>query len=641
VNLSVIADPTSVENNYWSLFYVDQPDVPENDQTYNPERGSLNYGILWNSILSDNAFLEVKLGHHDNKDEYQPNLDTEQWSDETSDGMWSLGAGEGAFFGGGNFRQTVDSRERDQFKAAFTWFLGSHEFKVGGGLAKLEYDMDYNVAGPSSSYCAVGHPEYGVYIFDPYLGAGVLADYDCDANNDGVMDGLQMPARQGNRWRLRDGYYYNRNYKNVSTGKSDETNIYIQDSWRIGSHFTLMLGLRAEALESTGNQSDFISETGLVSKFDFGFGDMIAPRIGFTWDFARNGRSKLYGHWGTFYQAIPLNLNIRSFGNEQYDFYYYEYPENGLLPSLSNPGYMTYIYPAGPTLVDPNIDPTYIEEIVFGGEYEVANNLAVGAKYVYRAVGKAIEDISVDRGNSYYITNPGGTFEFNPATGAELPEPTVFPEVARYYRGVELTANKRFSNQWQMYASLLWSELEGNYEGFFSRDNQQVDPAITSKFDLPELLANARGLLPNDREWQFKAYGSYVWDFGLTSGLNFYYMTGHPLSKLGADRLYGLDERFITQRGSEGRSPDIWSLDLRLSYPIRVSSYSIELSMDVFNLFNTQEALEVDQRWTTLDPTDYDPPIAAENEPATNPRWGDPYVYQDPRRVRFGVKFSW
>ncbi len=50
---------------------------------------------------------------------------------------------------------------------------------------------------------------------------------------------------------------------------------------------------------------------------------MIAPRIGFTWDFARNGRSKLYGHWGTFYQAIPLNLNIRSFGNEQYDFYYY------------------------------------------------------------------------------------------------------------------------------------------------------------------------------------------------------------------------------------------------------------------------------------------------------------------------------
>jgi len=640
INLTVLGDPTDVGDDYYTPFFVDVPGI-ETDQTYDAERGGLNYGALWNSILSDSAFLEFNVGHHENQYSFVPTLDETNYQDETALGDWSFGVGNGANFGGPGFQQPGDDRTRDSIKAAFTWFLGAQEFKVGGGFNRVEYAMDYNVAGPSEAFCAPAHPEYGILIFDANVGEGVPAVLDCDISGDGINDGLMMPARVGNRLWLRDGYYYNRNYKNQSTGTSDDMNLYLQDSWRLADNFTLMLGVRADALESTGDNSNFITETGLVAKFDFGFSDMIAPRIGFTWDFANNGRSKLYGHYGKFYQAIPLNLNVRAFGNEAYDFYYYEYPANGLLPSIDNPGYMTYIYPLGATGVDPDVEPTYLEEIVLGGEYEVAKDLAVGAKYVYRAVGAAIEDISVDEGNSYYITNPGGTFDFNPATGAPLDEPAVFPEVARYYRGVELTANKRFSDSWQLFASLLWSKLEGNYEGFFSRDNQQVDPAITSKFDLPDLLTNARGLLPNDREWQFKTFGSYLWDFGLTSGFNFWYMTGHPMSKLGAHRLYGTDERFITPRGTEGRSPDVWSLDLRFAYPIPIGNHSLELSMDVFNVFNVQESLENDQRWTTLADDDYPEPIPPEAEPQTNRTWDEPYVYQDPRRIRLGVKFSW
>ena len=78
-----------------------------------------------------------------------------------------------------------------------------------------------------------------------------------------------------------------------------------------------------------------------------------------------------------------------------------------------------------------------------------------------------------------------------------------------------------------------------------SRDNRQIDPNITSKFDLPSLLNNAFGLLPNDREWQFKTFGSYVWNNGLTAGFNTFFLTGAPISKLGAHRIYGLDERFV------------------------------------------------------------------------------------------------
>ncbi len=564
--------------------------------------------------------------------------------------MWTNGLGDGVFFGGANFQQPKDDRTRDQLRGSFSWFLGeSHEIKIGAGYNNVDYDMIYDVAGPSPSFCAPGDPG-GVYTYDITTGDAVQVPYNCDSNSDGELDGVQMPARLGNRFRLRNGYYYNRNYKNASNGETEEYNLYLQDSWRVTDNFTVKLGLRAESSKSTGNSSGQVSDAGLVKKLDFGFSDMLAPRVGLIWDPAGNGRSKVFAHYGKFYQSIPLTINVRAFGNEHYDFYYYSYPENGLLPSTSNPGLLTYIYNIGTSFVDPNIKPQYLEEYVLGGEYEVMTDLAVGMKYINRSLGRVIEDISVDRGNTYYITNPGGTYTVNPATGVELDTPTTFPKPKRDFEGIELSLNKRLSHNWQLYSSLMWSELKGNYEGLYSRDNQQIDPNITSKFDLPELLANADGLLQNNREWQFKAYGSYLFDFGLIAGVNMFYLTGNPISKLGADHSYGLDERFVTPRGSEGTTDDWMNWDLHLAYPIHIGDYTLDLMLDVFNLFDEQVAIEVDQRWTVFEPAEYPGGVAPpdEGDPAAcatyghcEDNWGKALVYAPPQNIRVGVKFSW
>jgi hypothetical protein len=220
-----------------------------------------------------------------------------------------------------------------------------------------------------------------------------------------------------------------------------------------------------------------------------------------------------------------------------------------------------------------------------------------------------------------------------------------FPEAVRDYDGIELSLAKRFSNRWQGYASLLWSDLVGNYEGLYSRDNQQIDPNITSKFDLPELLENAYGTLQNNREWQFKAFGSYRFDFGLVTGLNMFYVTGNPISKLGADRSYGLDERFVTPRGSEGTTDSWLNFDLSFSYPIQLGNFQLDLMLDIFNIFDEQVAVEVDQRWTTFDPSDYPSGEAPENEGdpqyQENPTWGEPLNFSPPRNFRVGVRFAW
>src|ERR1043166_5404631 len=78
--------------------------------------------------------------------------------------------------------------------------------------------------------------------------------------------------------------------------------------------------------------------------------------------------------------------------------------------------------------------------------------------------------------------------------------PRCFGRAQRFYRAVEFTATKRFTNNYQFIASYVYSSLTGNYEGLFRNDNGQSDPNITSLFDLQSLLNNTYGRLPNDRQ---------------------------------------------------------------------------------------------------------------------------------------------
>ena len=105
-------------------------------------------------------------------------------------------------------------------------------------------------------------------------------------------------------------------------------------------------------------------------------------------------------------------------------------------------------------------------------------------------------------------------------SGPQRPDYWCFGRARRYYRALEFTATKRFSNNWQLISSYVYSSLIGNYEGLFRNDNGQSDPNITSLFDLVSLLANGYGRLPNDRPHQFKFDGSYRFPFKLRQALH-------------------------------------------------------------------------------------------------------------------------
>jgi outer membrane receptor protein involved in Fe transport len=587
-----------------------------------------NFGATYNDTLSSALFLELSAGRYDqtvvdiplNPDNLFYEVLSSAWNNTVES---ALGCGSVDRFrpptftvyvanpgcNGGTFHQESGDNSRDEFRGALTWFGATgpidHEIKVGGTVRDVEYLDNAHYPGPVP-------------------GAAV----------DNVGTVYDTEGLRGQRWQLRGllapGLFQARlvEYDQNSLGQTDEQAIFLQDRVRVNDYFSLNLGVRADSFSSTGEASDSFDNREL----DFGFGDMVAPRIGFTWDVTRNGRSKLYGHYGRFYESVPLDINSRAFGNEQFNLYFFYFPDNGTLPSAANPGEWFYTYSFGTgTRVADDIEPMYTQEALVGFEYEVLPNVAVGIKYTERSIENVIEDISVDGGSTYFITNPGGSFTVNPVTGEPLGETVFFPEPTRDYEAIELSLNKRFTNNWQLYASYVNSENIGNYGGLFRQDNGQLDPNITSLYDLPDLLDGAFGLLPNDREHQFKVYGSYLWPFKLVTGFYGQFLSGTPISQLGAHNLYGRRERFVTPRGTFGRTDDVWNVDLHVEYPITFGSGTeLKLIADIFNITDEQTATTVDQEWTT----------SASSDAQNNDLFGTPTDYQTPQTFRFGVKLS-
>jgi hypothetical protein len=431
-------------------------------------------------------------------------------------------------------------------------------------------------------------------------------------------------------------------------GENEEQTLFIQDDIAIGARLTVSLGFRADAFDSTGRMAD----DGGTSSLEFGFMDMIGPRVGIVWDAVGKGRSKLFAHYARYYESVPLWINTRIFGNSGQNRHEFSYPEDGSLPTVDNPGVLissSRSSGGSPSALAPDLEAQYADEYLLGLEYQVRRDVSVGLTAVYREIGDVLEDFSIDDRATYIVGNPGGTLRTHPVTGAPLEAPVTFEKPTREYRALQLTFQKRLSNNWQLAGSYMYSKNEGNYSGLFQQDIGYSAPNLTTDFDLPELSHNASGLLPNDRTHQAKLYGSYQWSFGLISGFFAQYVSGTPLSKRGRHEFF-TSLRFITPRGSAGRTPDLFTIDLRTEYPLRLKAgLTVGIFADVFNLTDNQKPIFMDEIWTyararrTEDPNECGGPGTGVGTdcPAGNPNWGKPLLFHTPRTLRIGARLSW
>src|SRR6185503_14070297 len=102
----------------------------------------------------------------------------------------------------------------------------------------------------------------------------------------------------------------------------------------------------------------------------------------------------------------------------------------------------------------------------------------------------------------------------------------------------------------------------------------------------------AQGKLRADKPYQFKVHASYSFPMGLTVSEGFFASAGVPISAQGPEIYngYGDGTIYLKARGSEGRTPTFWSLDLHADYNLPVfkkgGAKSLSVIVDAFNVFN-------------------------------------------------------
>ncbi|MEO8701682.1 MAG: TonB-dependent receptor [Kofleriaceae bacterium] len=417
---------------------------------------------------------------------------------------------------------------------------------------------------------------------------------------------------------------------------------FIRDSWQPRSNFTINAGVRYEEqrlryASSLRNKVDPLTGN-LIGKTAMNLDGNWAPRLGVIWDPTERAESKLWASYGRFYEAIPMDINDRSFGGEvSYQQTYRtgggKQPCGPVDPAIGGPnglGCLTsteapddqQLIGSSGVLVAPGIQAQYMDEVVAGAEFQLAPDLKFGITYQNRWLGRVIEDVSTDGAQTYLIANPG---EWSESEERKLEERIAaapddltrgrlenqltmfrgirqFDKPSRNYQAIEFSLQRRFARGLFTSASYTYSRTEGNFPGSVSYDNGQTDPNISSQYDLIELLANRRGRLPQDRPHSGKIDAFKTFDLGktdvLTVGTRLRAVSGIPKNALGAHYLYGPNESFLIPRGSLGRTELETSVDLKLSYGRKLShGMTAELFIDVFNLFNRQGTFDVDKTY--------------------------------------------
>jgi outer membrane receptor protein involved in Fe transport len=553
---------------------------------------------------------------------------------------------------------TQDTLTRNFAQFDATWYAhaaGDHQIKGGVQIDRRNENI---VSGDQKNTVTL---EWGS-VYDPTKPTGAFGFYHVRSNRVLPKAGF---ITQGNE-------------------SSNLTGLFIQDTWALNSRLTVNLGLRTENENIPAYQNDSTNFLG-ANPIKFGFGDKLAPRLGFAYDVAGDGKTKVYGSWGIFYDIFKLELPRGSFGGEKWVEYYY---------TLDTPNFTTLIDgancpPACPgTFLDsvderlPSLNPGDVmgtikpmrsQELSFGFERQLGPTMAFSARYVHKQLDRGIEDTGdiVGSDEHYIIGNPGegptATFNIDPVTGyatyAGSSGKYVEPKPTRYYNSMELALEKRISNNWYLRGSYTLSRDHGNYPGLAESDEAtgtpRSDPNVGRLFDYPFIALNGKGQpldgpFATDRTHQVKISALYMFKFGTSVGANQYVASGTPITRVAsilAGHNYPL---FYNDRGSDGRTPAYFQTDFYIQHELKVGgNRRLVLSMNVLNLFDRRATTD---RWPTIRRTgttlNFDENAFVQGQvniqslidagayKNPDPRFLQDFRYQTERQARVGVKFS-
>ena len=549
--------------------------------------------------------------------------------------------------------------------------------KTARGDISVEYNRSFSARGSHTLKSGVGYQQSLADARYAYPGGYVLLYWN------------RAFSFAGTTGRGAYGYYEVNDRGYQGTARSDMASLYVQDQWSVNAHLTLSLGVRTETEKIPTYRPD-------VKKYalDFGLGDKIAPRLGASYDVTGNGRAKIYGSWGRYYDWTKGELARGALGS---DFWRTHYRSLDTLDvyslSLDNmPGTDLWLVPgtfrdqAVPAFdrVDALTKPTYQDSTSAGLEYQIGANSVFTAHYVHNDLKRVIEDVgSLVNGNTVlYITNPGeGSAPMMATTG--LTKPFATPPVKRIYDAIELGVSRRLARNWFASANYTYSRLYGNYGGLASSDEirtpttgvgwktQQAQAysvanpggSLRKNWNIDEVMWDSHGnldilgRLATDRPHVVKLYGAYSFPFGTQAGVFFYGRSGTPISTY--VNTTNQTEVFVNGRGDMGRTPTLTQTNLLLSHRFGLAGgRKLQVELNVINLFNQKTTTHI-FNWLNrgagsprassainLSQTnlangyDYNALIGATSDGANayDPRYGQPDLFNDGTQGQITIK---
>src|SRR6202521_2011686 len=432
VESSVFGDPSHTNNVPWAT-------LAASDKTVNSkwDYGTRNWAVRYDGALTSTWLIDSAFTWSWNHFSEKPLADVTQIVDETNSNLQGTFNAQG--FG---FLEPYDSNTRSiSFDTSKTYhFLGQHTFSIGYNWQFPVYDDSTSYSGGKFAIPATnasgGDPGYGTATNPTVAGkmtdaslvleaASILAP-DPNFPNDPTKTTCSRCPYMGNtpvvlvqsRGRFDGGV-------TKSTGRYHAA--YVNDSWALGKHFTVNLGLRWEQQRLVGNQTQRV------------FNDMWSPRFGFVVDPKGDRKTKFYANYGRYAFILPLDAAIRALSAEDDVLGAFWAPSSTTTgcptgtpagsPCINtnadgSPNYGTMFTPDSGHLLNlatggignavnvglsggepfaPGTRMEYTDEYVAGFQHEFRSGIVFGVRYIDRRLKRVIEDqggISVEQFNA-------------------------------------------------------------------------------------------------------------------------------------------------------------------------------------------------------------------------------------------------
>ncbi|TCV92325.1 carboxypeptidase family protein [Luteibacter rhizovicinus] len=468
-----------------------------------------------------------------------------------------------------------------------------------------------------------------------------------------------------------NGYYVESTA--LTTGTSARTNQrseFIEDNWQITDRWHGYIGLRNEQFTNYNGVGEVYAKAR----------HQLDPRLGVSWDVYGDSSLKIYANAGRYHLGLPTSVAVRGAGPSTYPSNYYSFtsidPATGIPQGLSTgaPYSGTYYLngangtpPDAKTVSAQQLHSYYQDEYILGFDKQLPDNWVVGAKAMYRKLRSLIDDTcdpaplqawgdrnglsaevaaGINRSTGCWLFNPGraNTFTLSPADGQYISVPLTAKDIGeptpkrRYYM-LDLYAEHQFSDKWYGKIDYTFSRSYGNSEGQLDSNIVQADVSTTESWDFPAIMENTNGPLPNDQKHQLRVFGSYAptdeWQFSTVTRI----ASGVPISCLGIRPLsaggdpYGYGANYFwcngnpAPRGSRGRTPWTYNLDVSAAWKPAYLDHKLALTIDVFNLLGKQRVTQYFETGET-------------SQGLPSPNYMRARSFQDPRYVRLGARYD-